>query len=63
MRAVVEIAKKPAEFLRTTGVNYASFTIMWEKVTSYVSQFKEQTLSAGAGAKAPFAFPRCCFLP
>ncbi|MCJ8165151.1 transposase family protein [Pontibacter sp. E15-1] len=42
MKTATELAKRPAEFLRTTGVNYATFTIILEKAAAHVKQFKEQ---------------------
>jgi hypothetical protein len=42
MKTAIELGKKPAEFLRTTGVNYATFTLILEKVEAYVHQFKER---------------------
>jgi len=62
MRAVDEIAKKPAEFLRTTGVNYATFTVMLEKVTSYVSQFKEQNPVIRRGRKGSLCLSQMLLL-
>jgi len=42
MKTAQELGGKPAEFLSTTGINYATFSIILEKVACYVAQFKEQ---------------------
>lgn len=42
MIAIAALGKKPAEFQRTIGVNYATFQLMLEKVVCYVAQYKEQ---------------------
>ena len=42
MLAIAALGKKPAEFVRTTGVSYATVQIMLEKVERYVAQYKEQ---------------------
>ena len=39
MKTAAELAKKPEEFFRTSGVNYATFTIILEKVEGYVKAF------------------------
>lgn len=42
MKTARDLGEKPAEFLRTTGVSYATFQLMLEKVEGYVEACKEQ---------------------
>ena len=62
MKAATELAKKPAEFLRTTGVNYATFTLILEKVEVYVKQFKEQTPISRRGRKPSLGLSQALLL-
>lgn len=37
-----ELGKRPSDFLRTTGINYATFQIILAKAEAYVVYYKEQ---------------------
>ncbi len=62
MITATELAKKPAEFLRTTGVNYATFTIILEKVEDYVKEFKEQNPLSKRGRKGSLGLSQMLLL-
>lgn len=62
MKTVIELAQKPAEFLRTTGVNYATFTIILEKVEEHIKQFKEQHPIHKRGCKGSFSHSQMLLL-
>jgi hypothetical protein len=62
MKTAAELAKKPAEFLRTTGVNYATFSIILEKVEIYVAQFKEQHPISKRGRKSSLSLSQVLLL-
>lgn len=62
MKTAIELAQKPAEFLRTTGVSYATFTIILEKVAAYVRQFKEQNPVHKRGRKASLCLSQVLLL-
>lgn len=51
MKPAIELGRNAAEFQRTTGVNYATFTILLGKAASYVAQYKEQTPIRRRGRK------------
>ncbi len=62
MKTAEELATKPAEFLRTVGVNYATFTIVEEKVVGYVQQFKEQNPLSKRGRKSSLSLSQLLLL-
>ena len=62
MKTAQELAQKPAEFLRTTGVNYATFTIILEKVGGYIEQFKEQNPIHKRGRKGSLGLSQVLML-
>ena len=51
MKTALDLGKNATEFQRTTGVNYATFLILLEKVVSYVAQYKEQNPISKRGRK------------
>lgn len=62
MRTARELGKKPAEFLRTTGVNYATFEIILAKVEAYVRQSKEQSPIRKRGRKSGLSLSQVLLL-
>ena len=62
MKTAIELGKKPAEFLRTTGVNYATFTIILEKVETFFYQFKEQQPIHKRGRKSSLSLSQVLLL-
>lgn len=62
MKAATELAQKPAEFLRTTGVSYATFVIILEKVEECVEQFKEQNPLHRRGRKGSLSLSQTLLL-
>lgn len=51
MQTAIELGKNAAEFQRTTGVNYVTFTLILEKVVSDVAQYQEQNPISKRGRK------------
>lgn len=62
MKTAIELANKPAEFLRTTGVNYATFTLILAKVETYVKAFKEQNPLHKRGRKGSLCLSQMLLL-
>lgn len=52
MIGIAELGKKPSEFLRTTGVNYATFQIILTRVECHIAHYKEQNPIRKRGLKA-----------
>lgn len=62
MKTAIELGSRPAEFLRTTGVNYATFALILEKVEAYVRQCKEQEPVRKRGRKASLGLSQVLLL-
>lgn len=62
MKTALALGEKPAEFLRTTGVNYATFTLILEKVEGYVAQLKEQHPVSKRGRKSSLSLSQVLLL-
>lgn len=62
MKTAEELATRPAEFLRTTGVNFATFTLILEKVQDHVKQYKEQNPLHKRGRKGSLCLSQLLLL-
>ena len=62
MKTATALGEKPGEFLRTTGINYATFAIILEKAERYVSQYKEQNPASRRGRKASLSLSQVLLL-
>lgn len=62
MIVVEELAKRPSDFLRTTGVNYITFQIILAKVEAYVVEFKEKNPVHKRGLKASISLAQILLL-
>jgi len=62
MKTAKELGEKPGEFLRTTGINYATFVIILEKAAHYVAQFKEQHPISKRGRKSSLSLSQVLLL-
>lgn len=55
MLAAAELAKKPKEFLRTTGINYITFLLIEEKIAAYIAAQKQQHPLSQRGRKSKYS--------
>lgn len=62
MTTAAALGKKPKEFLRTTGINYTTFTLLLEKVGSYVALQKKQFPLSQRGRKSGYSLSQALLL-
>lgn len=62
MVRIEELAKKPAEFQRSTGVNYATFKLISDKVKAYVAAYKAAHPIHQRGRKSSFGLEQSLLL-
>lgn len=62
MIQVEELAKRPSDFLRTTGINYTSFQIILAKVEAHISDYKERNPIHKRGLKASLTLSQALLL-
>lgn len=62
MVSVEQLAAKPKDFVRTTGINYITFKLVLERVSDYIAQDKEQHPISKRGRKSSHSLEQMLLL-